>query len=48
MDIFDMIIGDIDEDDINLIVEFLGSMIEFKGKRDFENINFLLMDIFRK
>lgn len=43
-----MITGDIDEDDINSIVELLGSMIEPKGKRDFENINFLPMDILRK
>ncbi|EGT4050201.1 PilN domain-containing protein [Clostridioides difficile] len=48
MDISDMITGDIDEDDINSIVELLGSMIEPKGKRDFENINFLPMDILRK
>lgn len=48
MDISDMITGDIDEDDINSIVEILGSMIEPKGKKDFENINFLPMDILKK
>ncbi|CZR98937.1 MULTISPECIES: PilN domain-containing protein [Clostridioides] len=48
MDISDMITGDIDEDDINSIVELLGSMIEPKGKKDFENINFLPMDILKK
>ncbi|MGO0862231.1 PilN domain-containing protein, partial [Clostridioides difficile] len=48
MDIADMVSGDIDEDDINSIVELLGCMIEPKGKRDFENINFLPMDILRK
>lgn len=48
MDIADMVSGDIDEDDINSIVELLGCMIEPKGKKDFENINFLPMDILRK
>ncbi|MDB0439262.1 hypothetical protein C4R89_06865 [Clostridioides difficile] len=48
MDISDMVSGDIDEDDINSIVELLGCMIEPKGKKDFENINFLPMDIIRK
>lgn len=48
MDIADMVYGDIDEDDINSIVELLGCMIEPKGKKDFENINFLPMDILRK
>ncbi|UWD49347.1 PilN domain-containing protein [Clostridioides difficile] len=48
MDIADMVSGDIEEDDINSIVELLGCMIEPKGKKDFENINFLPMDILRK
>ncbi|MCC0705622.1 PilN domain-containing protein [Clostridioides sp. ES-S-0190-01] len=48
MDIADMVSGDIDEDDINSIVELLGCMIEPKDKKDFENINFLPIDILRK